>query len=351
MLVIGGGVAGCNVARILADRGVDVTLVEKSEDIGGRVRSYGCKAFDKCLNCGVCLTASMWDKILKHPKVRIITKSEVKDITGAPGEFAAVIESAGVKHRLDGIEAIVVSTGFESLSSGISSHLHIEVTAGNTDPDTAHYGITQFDRQLPAGLITGTQLEEIVLKRTGTAIFESAPRSVAFIQCLGSRDKNEGGLYCSRVCCSYSTRAAKLIRNYYPQCDIVFFYMELQNVESGDYYSGLLDMGMEFIKCRPSKIVCGETAVIEYDDPGSGIKSKQFDLVVLSDGVHAGADNDRLAEICILDQNEDGFLKAVCSDSGIFVAGCARAPMKIDEAYADSVSVAGSILSMLMQKN
>jgi len=67
----------------------------------------------------------------------------------------------------------------------------------------------------------------------------------------------------------------------------------------------------------------------------------------LSDGIHAALDNDVLAEVCGLCQNEDGFLRAVGADSGLYVTGCAKAPMKIDEAYADSVAAAGEILIKL----
>jgi heterodisulfide reductase subunit A len=220
----------------------------------------------------------------------------------------------------------VVSTGFESQSSGFSSHLHINNTKG---------------------IITGTELEEVMLKRTNSGLFEKTPSGVAFIQCLGSRDQNEGGLYCSRVCCSYSTRAAKVIRGYYPECNITFFYMELQNVEAGNFFEGLRELGMEFIKCRPLKITGGDPVTIEYDDPSGGSASKEFDLVVLSDGIHAGAGNDRLAEVCRLGQDKDGFLHEVDAGSGIYVTGCAKAPMKIDEAHADATEVAGKILTTL----
>jgi len=342
VLVIGAGVSGCTVAGTLADQGVEVTLVEKAHDIGGRVRSYGCKAVDKCQNCGVCLTGGLWDKVLNHQGISVFVDAVIEDITGIPGDFRVRItcgDSSSIEARtFEDINAVVVCTGFESQSSGLSAHLHIEDVKG---------------------LITGTKLEELMLERTGTKLFESipgfetshgissAPSSIAFIQCLGSRDDNEGGLYCSRVCCSYSTRAAKVIRSYYPECEIVFFYMELQNVEAGNYFAGLRELGMEFIKCRPLKISSGTPITIEYDDPASGITSREFDLVVLSDGIHAGVDNGRLAEVCRLGQDKDGFLRAVGTVSGIFVTGCARAPMKIDEAYADALTISGEILASL----
>ena len=335
ILIIGAGVSGCAAAYTLASGGVDVILIEKADRIGGRVRTYGCKAVDRCQNCGVCLTAGMWDKVTNHPDIKIMTGSDILDVRGKPGDFCVSIISVNdqSEQQLDGIDAILVSTGFDNHPDIFPAHLHIETIKG---------------------LITGTALEELMLDRTRTSLFEKEPKSIAFVQCLGSRDKNEGGLYCSRVCCSYSTRAAKMIRSYYPECEIVFFYMELQNVESGDFYAGLRELGVEFINCRPSKIGAtrGTTRTVpvapiyvEYDDPSEGGKQKDFDLVILSDGIHASIDNSRLAEICRLRQDKDGFLQTVGVESGIYICGCARAPMKIDEAYSDAVAVANKILS------
>jgi len=326
VLVVGAGVAGCTVAYTLAEHGVDVTLVEKTGLIGGKVRKYGCKSTDRCQNCGVCLTNGLWDKVEVVKGVRgtvLLTSCQGCQGDGSPDKY----------------EAIVICTGFKNQPqpTGFSSHLQI----------SNH-----------KGLMTGTQLEELLLSRTGTSLFDNSPdinqkpNSIAFIQCVGSRDLNESGLYCSRVCCSYSTRAAKVIRSYYPECKIVFFYMELQNVESGNYYGELRELGIEFIECRPLKVTGGEPITVEYDDgQEGGIKSKEFDIVVLSDGIQANDDNDRLAEIYGLDVDKNGFLQTVGScalDSAagpkVYVAGCARAPMKIDEAYADALTVAGKVL-------
>ena len=322
VLVIGAGISGCTVAYALAVSGALVTLVEKSDLVGGKVRTYGCKAIDgKCQNCGVCLTAGLWDKVHSHKNIEVCLNTVVNDIAG--------------------YDAVVVSTGFESHSKGLSSHLHIDGTAG---------------------IITGTTIEELMLDRTLTNLFEKPPESVAFIQCVGSRDQNEGGIYCSKVCCSYSTRAAKVIRSYYPESKIVFFYMEMQIVEGGDYYAGLRELGIDFIKCRPLKVTGGTPVMVEYEGTqGDGslvpasetgdcyfsIESREFDIVVLSDGIQADEENDKIAEICGLSQDKDGFLYTPDYTGNIFVTGTARVPMRIDEAYADAITVANKILLQL----
>jgi len=330
VVIIGAGLAGCVVSMQLVDHGFRVTMIEKSHRIGGKVRLYGCKAVDKCQNCGVCLTAGLWDKVSEHPKIDVILNSTVNDITGKPGSIIVSLKNI-IKNNenlvIENVSAVVICTGFEESAKMSSFHLHIKNTTG---------------------LLTGIQIEEAMLNRTSSKLFESVPKSVAFIQCLGSRDQNEGALYCSRVCCSYSTRAAKVIREYYPECEITFFYMELQNVESGNFYTGLRELGIDFIKCRPLKILGGNPVAVEYDDPAEGIKTKNFDMVVLSEGIHANNDNDRLAEIYGLRQNQDGFLQTINTDSGIYIAGCAKSPMKIDETYADAVTTTNKLMMNLL---
>jgi len=335
VLVVGAGVAGCAVAYTLAEHDVTVTLLEKASVIGGKARSYGCKATDKCQNCGVCLTTGLWEKVEKH--------ENIIPLLGGCSKGGAVIPLlGGVPVGRGGYpDAVVVCTGFENQlqPGGLSSHLHV----GDT-----------------AGIITGSMLETLLKERTKTRLFNipetpsdtpnealTKPQSVAFVQCVGSRDKNESGNYCSRVCCSYSTRAAKLIRYYSPDCDITFFYMEQQRVESGNYYKTLKELGVEFINSRPLKVSGGKNPTIEYDDLEHGIKSKEFDLIVLSDGICSGSDNDSLAELYGLGINKDGFLHEVGKDTKVFTAGCAKAPMKIQEVYADAVKVAGKVLEQV----
>jgi len=333
ILVAGAGIAGCTAAYTLAENKVDVILIEKTGSIGGNSRGYGCKAIEKCQNCGVCLTAGLWNKVTKHPGIRPVTHSVIKDIKGKPGAFEVSITGLidpNVEQTYTDIDSVIICTGFDNNEHQMSSHLHIIDSTG---------------------IITGTQLENLMLDRSESELFDEKPNSIAFIQCVSSRDKNESGLYCSRVCCSYSTRSAKIIREYYPDCRIVFFYMELQNVEAGDYYAGLHELGIEFIKCRPLKLSGGKPAVIEYDDPVNGITKGEFDLIVLSNGIHTGRDNEQIADICGFEQDEDGFMHVLNDNSGFYIAGCAKGPMKIEETYADAVTIARKILSRSASHN
>lgn len=328
VVVVGAGLAGCAAALELARGGAAVTLVERGQAVGGRVRLYGCKATDKCNNCGLCLAGGLWQQVENHPAITLLPGAEVADVRGGAGDYTLTLRDG---RTLAGVQAVVVCTGFEGVSTGLSAQLQIEGTEG---------------------LLTGTQLEEALLLRDAGGFLGDAPApdAVAFVQCFGSRDKKEDAFFCSRVCCSYSTRAARVMRHYWPDCEIAFFYMELQAVTNTDTFAELSALGIEFIPFRPVRVRGGRPAVIEYEEPGAGLKLRAFDTVVLSEGIHPPPDTAHTAGLFGLSQDGRGFLRTVGDAGGIYLAGCARGPQKIEESYADGLRAARQALSALSRK-
>lgn len=325
VFVIGAGVAGCSAALRLAQHGIPVVLAEKGDRVGGRVRSYGCKASDVCNNCGVCLTAGLWHKVEKNELITIHTHANVTGVDKTPQGYTASLETPEGPRFVSGITDAIVCAGLESESNGISAHLQVEGTEG---------------------IVTGSEIEALLRLRNATQPMPDAPKRVAFIQCFGSRDKKERAMYCSKVCCSYSTRAAKVLKHYDPDCQITFFYMELQSVANRDYYEELVDEGIDFVKCRPLEINGGKPATIRFDDPENGMTTQEFDMVVLSEGIHPAADSTSLADMLGLQQDGHGFLHTVPGNDRVQVAGCVKKPMKIDESTADAIAAADRILNM-----
>lgn len=329
VLIVGGGLSGCTAALEITNGGHKAIIVEKSAEIGGKVRHYGCKATSACNNCGLCLPGDLWESVENHSNIDIHTYSELVDLAGSRGNFTAVVKKheTGAKEILTGISRVIVSIGFERASASSSAQLEF---SGSSN------------------IISGYRLERYMSGRGRKGLLPDAPESVAFIQCFGSRDVQEAALYCSRVCCGYATRSARVLKHYYPGINVSFFYMDLQHVEGNRYYETLAGEGFEFIRSRPVKIREGKTAGIVYEDPGTGeVVERKFDLVVLSEGIHPAADTERIAEICTLGVNGDGFLKHVRdgSETGIYAAGCAAGPARIEEVYNESLAVAGQVLS------
>lgn len=328
VLVVGAGLAGCTVAQSLAENGARVTMIEASRQIGGKVRNYGCKATDRCNNCGVCLASGLWEKVEGNTGISIHFGCKLVDLMRETDKsFTAAITCAGTISTIEKIDRVVVATGFEQTTTQTFN------------------GFVELEGE--QGVITGSQIDALMKERTTQALFETPPKSVAFIQCYGSRDQHEHTMYCSRVCCNYATKAAKVIKHFHPECRIVFYYMEMQMVSQGDWFCSLTDLGIEFVKCRPTQVKGGAPASVTYDNPLTGAReTEQFDLVVLSDGIRPGSGARKIAELCGLVQDEAGFLSAM--DTGrqqdIWLAGCAKGPKKIEETYADAIAVAKGIL-------
>ena len=329
-LILGGGLAGAVAAKKLADAGQSVTIVEAADAIGGKVRGYGCKAAEQCENCGVCLANGLWEDVEQNKSIRKMTRSRLIDLTGTKGDFTAAVKGEAGIETLTGLSAVVVATGFAEPSGiGLSGFAEIEK---------------------PAQVMRGSQLEHVLRDRGAGGLFAQPPKRVAFVQCYGSRDRKENASYCSKICCAYATRAAKVMKALDSDVDITFFYMDIQTVKGENYFDALQDLGIRFIKCRPIRITGGEAPEITYDDPASGHREKQaFDLIVLSDGIRAGDDAGRIAELCGLGQKKSGFLRYVTDASeakrtGVYLIGCAKGPHKIEEVYQDAVTATEEIL-------
>jgi len=89
VLVVGSGVAGMTAAVLIADSGRDVTLVEREPAIGGKVVLLSEIYPD--MDCAPCLLEPLMDKVLHHPKIEVITSSEVEELLGYLGNFTAAV--------------------------------------------------------------------------------------------------------------------------------------------------------------------------------------------------------------------------------------------------------------------
>ncbi|MFW9994677.1 MAG: FAD-dependent oxidoreductase [Candidatus Odinarchaeota archaeon] len=91
-LVIGAGVAGIQAALDVADMGYETWLVEKEPTIGGHMAQLS-ETFPT-LDCSQCILTPKMVQVSKHPKIKVLTNSEVKEIKGYVGNFEVKIRQA-----------------------------------------------------------------------------------------------------------------------------------------------------------------------------------------------------------------------------------------------------------------
>jgi heterodisulfide reductase subunit A len=207
-------------------------------------------------------------------------------------------------------------------------------------------------------LITALDLERM-LREKGQIVRPSdnkVPETIAFLQCVGSRDHQLGHGFCSQICCGYAMRMARAISFRKPEIKATIFYMDIQNCGKGfsTFYEGCKDH-IRFVRLMPGDIFQGDgdRLVLSYANEQDGHAIwEAFDLVVLSVGIMPGASNVSLADMLNVDLDEQGFFASAAAlddtctgQPGIFLAGTVQGPKDI----ADSMAQAGRAARQVAQ--
>ncbi|MCK5348999.1 MAG: FAD-dependent oxidoreductase, partial [Desulfobacula sp.] len=204
ILILGGGVAGMAAAQTFADQDVAVHLVERKSALGGHAAMWACMATDTCQNCGACLSIEMADQVQKQENVISHLDTIVETINKAKQGYKVILEN---KETFN-VEKIIMATGFSPFNPVQINSLHYDEYKN---------------------VITTAELNTILQKETLSGYFNGKPDpKIAFIQCVGSRNREQGKDFCSQVCCKISMRHANKLTHLFPESDITLFYMDLQ---------------------------------------------------------------------------------------------------------------------------
>ncbi|MHA2494828.1 MAG: 4Fe-4S binding protein, partial [Candidatus Hodarchaeales archaeon] len=189
------------------------------------------------------------------------------------------------------------------------------------------------------------------------------PKSVAFLQCIGSRDV-ERNAWCSRVCCMYAIKHARMLREKYPDMETHIYYMDIRSFGKGyeEFYEiAQKDYGVKFIRGRVAEIIEnteeGNVIVKAEDTLLSQNLAIPYDLVVLSVGIEPNSDALDLALKVGISLSADGFYleahpKLAPVDTatrGVFVCGAAQGPKDIPDVVAQAKAAASSAAILLVQ--
>jgi heterodisulfide reductase subunit A len=315
-LVIGGGIAGMTAALALGNRGYEVTLIEKSDRLGGLLLKL-----DKLAPSGAdgCETArKQADLVSRHPNIHLMTSTRLDEVNGYIGHFQVSATTNGAKTQF-GTGVIVVATG------------------ANVFRPAGLYG---YDG---TKVITQLELEEVF--KSGAF----AAKNVVMIQCVGAR--NDERKYCSRICCMVAIKNAIEIKEKSPETGVRVLYRDIQayGTENEALLQHARELGVVFIKydpARPPKVEEGKV-VVHHELLGREIDLDQ-DLVVLSTPLVAGDDNEAISQLLrvSLDANKfflEGHVKLKPLDfatDGIYLCGNAHYPASVREAVSQALGAA-----------
>jgi len=337
-LVIGGGLSGMTAAVALADAGHEVFLIEKEKLLGGNLRDiyFGFNGKDPQE-----LLTDTVARIKKHSKIYLHTNSQIQEIAGYVGNFITTLTN-GKENKKIKIEhgAVIVATGGVELK-------------------TEEYGYGRSSR-----IVTQVEFEKMIKEGTFP---RGRLKNVVIIQCVGSRE--EGRMYCSRVCCTKAVKNGLELKKVRPKTNIYTCYRDMRTYGfREEFYTRLRDEGAIFMRFSPENKP--RVALIDESNPDSRVSVTTFDpilekevvidadLLVLSMAIDALKENDVLAKMLKVPLNSDGmFLEAHVklrpvdfATDGVFLCGLAHSPKDIDESLAQAKAAASRAMTFLRKE-
>ncbi len=188
---------------------------------------------------------------------------------------------------------------------------------------------------------------ELALKKE-----RKGPLRFAFIQCVGSRNMRRDINYCSRICCMNTIKDSLVLKEHYPDAEIVVFYIDIRAFGKGfeEFFNRSLEKGVKYLKGKPSKVIDdghGDLAV-HYEDEEGRSNQMTFDAVCLASALIPSKGCRELAEVLGVEIDEDGFFKNTepaiepleSTREGILVCGCATGPKDITDSIAEASGAA-----------
>lgn len=331
ILVIGGGPAGLEAARSVAELGGEVILLEKRERLGGTPdRENYAKLTHHWRDASEAM-AELAASVTSSARVEVKYNAEVKGMSGSAGNFNVEIEAGGVAESLN-VGAVIVATGFQHFDPGRATQQYNYYTF----PDVVT--LTDLEKMLKD--------HHVVRPSNG-----EAPKKIAFIQCVGSRDRRIGNEYCSKVCCGIASKQAIELRELLPDSKVMIFYIDMRMYgywENEIYWPAQEKYKVNYVKGVISEVLKkGDQLLIRGEDTTMGRPMEvTMDMVVLSIGMEPSAGTRAIAQTLGVRQNKYGFIEAggeggldtvATSAPGVFVAGAAAGPADLN----DSISMAG----------
>src|SRR5665648_599660 len=274
----------------------------------------------RCLQCAVC--------------------SECMECVRACGPGALLHGERDKEMDLD-VGAVVLATGFDLYDPGAKSEYGYK-----RYPNVL--SALGYERMLSA---SGPTVGDIKRPSDG-----AHPKKLAFIQCVGSRDQEHE--YCSSVCCTFANKQAMLTIDHVPECEPEVFLMDMRAQGKGfdAFYQRALNMGVKFIRSRPSYVKedpLSDDLLISWEDEGGKLHESRYDMVVLSAGLEPARKAQEAAGHLGIALNRHGFCELhefeplATSRKGVLVVGPFGEPKDIPDSVAQASAAAAQVMTGL----
>jgi len=335
---------------------------------------------DKCTGCGVCMEKCPVKKIPNKfdcnlgmrpaiyvpfpqavPNTPVIDRENcIKFKTGKCGLCQKVCGPGAVDYEqedtliVEAVGAIVVATGFDLYN----------ITEKPKGSPIKGYG--EFGHGKIPDVIDGMTFERLASASgpTGGKILRPSdgkePKQIVFIQCIGSRAREKGISYCSKVCCMYTAKHTMLYHHKVHDGQAYVFFMDART--PGKSYDEFWRRSIEeeeavYIRGMVSRLYQkGDKIVVMGSDIAVGVQVEiEADMVVLATAVQPQKGADLLAQKLGISYDKYNFyseahakLRPVeCATAGIYLAGACQGPKDIPETVSQASAAAAKVMTLL----
>jgi len=403
ILVVGGGISGLTTAVEAAEAGYNAVIVEKSPYLGGRASRMN-KYFPK-LCPPICGLEINFRRVKFNPRITYYTLASIERIEGKAGNYNVSVQlnpryvndkcvacnacaeacpvevPNDVNAGLDKRKAAYIATEqsfpfkytiddasckksscnkcadackYDAIDLNMKPEV-IEINAGAIVLATGWkpYDASKIDNLgfgKSPNIITNVVMERLAAGNGPTKGKITRPsdgkevKSVAFVQCAGSRDENHLA-FCSAVCCMASLKQATYVREQYPDSKAYMFYIDVRT--PGTSYERFLnkikeDKNISLIKGKVAKVeedpATGKIIVEAEDILAGGKVRVAVDLCVLATGMEPTVGELKLPDEVKISKN--GFVIPGKDGSGIYAVGCAKSPADVSRSVQEATGAA-----------
>ncbi|MDJ0987264.1 MAG: CoB--CoM heterodisulfide reductase iron-sulfur subunit A family protein [Desulfobacterales bacterium] len=413
ILVVGGGISGLTTAIEAAEVGYEVFLVEKNPYLGGRVAQLN-QYFPKLCppTCGLEIN---YRRIKDNPRIKVLTLAEVESVSGDAGNYEVAVKvnpryvnenctccnacteacQAEIDSEYDfGMQKIkgaylpfemafparyvvapeIIGTSdaarvqeackYDAIDLEMEAKtLNLNVGAIVWSTGWQPYDAAQIDNlgfgEYP-NIVTNMMMERLAAPNGPTQgkilrpSDNKEPKSVAFVQCAGSRDENHLP-YCSYICCMASLKQATYVRERYPDAKIYIFYIDLRTpgYRYERFYESIKeDENIFLIKGKVAEVSAdagNQNVTVVAENAVTGEKVHQeVEMVVLATGMQPTVAAGKLPADLIY--NDDGFIVNDFEKGGMFAAGCANKPADVVSSNQNATGMALKAIQTLVSR-
>lgn len=412
ILVVGGGMSGLTAAIEATEAGHEVYLVEKNPYLGGRVAQLHHYFPKMCPPyCGLEIN---FRRIRTNPKLHFYTMAEVESISGEEGNFDVSIKlnpryvnekctACGkcaeattmeidnpFNYNMDKIKAAYLPHDLAFPMRYVLDPALVKSSEAQKVKEACPYDAIELDMapktlDLKVGAIvwaTGwkpydpTKLDtygfgtypnvitNVMMERlaswsgpTQGKILRPSdgqpPKSIAFLQCAGSRDENHLP-FCSGICCLASIKQTTYVREQLPETEIGIYFIDIRATDRLEklYTDAKKDEKITFFKGKVAQISQDDATknlILRVENTVTGkLHEIPVEMVVLATGMQPNTAEDPIP--ISFPRDDYGFMAPENGKPGIYAAGCTKSPFGVSESVQDATAAALKAIQSIVRR-